>query len=66
MPQVVEFRLQTTRENFKVQLVEFFNFLLKPGQVRDVASPQDLDDCEHMPKASDLALHRGEVIIDLD
>ena len=61
MEKVVELGLQGIREHHNVQQVVLCNFPLKTGQVRESASPKDLEDGVHMPKASKLTLHRFEV-----
>ena len=60
--QVVEFWFQAMREIDNVQQVVLCNFPLEAGQVRRVASPQDGQNGEHVPKASNLTVHPGEVL----
>ena len=58
---VVELGIQAKREHHNVQQVVLCDSPLQTGQVRGVASPSDLENGEHMPKALNLTVHRGEV-----
>ena len=61
MEKVVKLGLNALRVYHKEHQVVLCNFPLKTGQVRESASPKDLEDGVHMPIASKLTLHRGEV-----
>ena len=60
--QVVEFGCQAMREIDNVQQVVLCNFPPKAGHARRVASPQDGPNGEQMLEASNLTVHRGEVL----